>query len=131
MSNDLLSTNALALGPQAFYVFFAPFNGLVDLIAPGYQHQFSIYEESGAPDVHLGLVDLFILKTFNSKKQWVMLNPQAIINYETHTEWGQFDVELGTMLGKAGHSAYLRPSFGIGHDRTYDYSVEVGYKIVW
>jgi len=130
-SEDVFSSNAFSLGPQVFYAFFAPFGGLVDLIAPGYQHQFSLYEESGASDVNLGLVDLFILKTFNNKKQWLMLNPQGILNYEAQTEWIQFDVEVGTMLKKSGHSIYARPSFGIGTDRSYDYSVEAGYKIVW
>jgi len=130
-SNDAFSSNAFSFGPQVFYAFLAPFGGLVDLIAPGYQHQFSVYEESGASNVHLGLVDLFILKTFNEKQQWVMLNPQGILNYEAHKEWIQFDVEVGTMLKKKGHSLYARPSFGIGNDRSYDYSFEAGYKIVW
>ena len=130
-SNDALSTNAFTLGPQAFYVFFAPFNGLVDLIAPGYQHQFSVYEESGANDVHLGLVDLFILKTFNDKQQWFLINPQAIIDFENQKEWGQLDMEIGTMLKTQGHSIYARPSVGIGSDRLYDYSLEMGYKIIW
>jgi len=129
-SSDI-STNALSLGPQAFFAWFAPFDGLVDLIAPGYQHQFSIYEEGDTSEVHLGLIDLFILKTFNNKQQWVMLNPQGILNYEGKTEWAQIDIEIGTMFKKAGHSAYLRPSFGVGADRPYDVSAEVGYKIIW
>ncbi len=45
------------------------------------------------------------------------------------------DVEAGTMLdkylGTKGHSAYLRPSIGIGGDRPTDGSIEVGYKIIW
>ena len=130
-TDDVISTNAFAFGPQVFFAWFAPFGGLVDLIAPGYQHQFSVWEESGASDVNLGLVDLFILKTFNDKQQWVMLNPQGILNYEATTEWVQFDVEIGTMFKTPGHSAYVRPSFGIGTDRSYDWSVEVGYKIIW
>jgi hypothetical protein len=126
-----LSNGAYSLGPQIFLAKFAPFNGLVDLIAPGYQHQFSVYEKDGARDVNLGIIDLFILKTFNDKKQWMMLNPQGIMNYETNQYWTQFDIELGTMLKPAGHSVYIRPSIGIGSDSPYDISLEAGYKIIW
>ena len=34
-------------------------------------------------------------------------------------------------FGTKGHSAYIMPSFGVGHYRPYDWSLEVGYKIVW
>ena len=34
-------------------------------------------------------------------------------------------------LGTKGHSAYIMPSLGVGVDRPYDWSLEVGYKIVW
>ncbi len=30
-----------------------------------------------------------------------------------------------------GQSGYVMPSFGIGHDSPYDFSLEVGYKIFW
>jgi hypothetical protein len=45
------------------------------------------------------------------------------------------DLEAGTMrdkyLGTKGHSAYARPSIGIGRDRLTDGSIEIGYKIIW
>ena len=129
-SDDVLGSNAFTVAPQIFLGFFGVF-GWIDLIAPGYQHQFSVWEESGASDRHLGLIDLFILKTFNNKQQWAMLNPQGILNYETDQYWVQFDVEAGTMLPAKGHSIYIRPSFGISGDRPYDWSVEAGYKIIW
>lgn len=129
--DDILSTNAYTLGPQAFFVVFKPLDGLVDLIAPGYQHQFSVYEQNDADKVHLGLIDFFVLKMFNNKQQWLLLDPQGIINYEQETEWVQFDVEVGTMLPIDGHSLYVRPSAGMGSDAPYDYSCEVGYKIIW
>ena len=136
-SDDLLSSNALSLGPQMFVAFFAPFGGLVDLIAPGYQHQFSVYEESGARQIHQSNLDLFILKTFNKKQQWILINAQGFINYETDRETFVLDTEAGTMLdailGTKGHSIYVRPSVGLSgkRDRPYDVSIEGGYKIVW
>ena len=123
-TDDVISTNAFAFGPQVFFAWFAPFGGLVDLIAPGDQHQFSVWEESGASDVNLGLVDLFILKTFNDKQQWVMLNPQGILNYEATTEWAQFDVEMApcsklpvTVLTSAHRSASVMTGATTGRSR--------------
>jgi len=45
------------------------------------------------------------------------------------------EIQGGMMLdkyfGTKGHSAYIMPSCGIGADRPYDFSLEVGYKIIW
>jgi hypothetical protein len=132
-SDDLLGNGQLSVAPQIFMAFFAPFGGLVDLIAPGYQHQMSVYEEDGRAERRLGIIDLFILKSFNDKKNWWMLNPQGIMDYESKQYWVQFDVEVGAMLPKMGdgHSAYVRPSYGMGSASPYDWSLEVGYKIIW
>ena len=109
-----------------FAVFFKPFGGFFDLIAPAYQHKFSVYQ---------GLIDSFILKTSADKKKWALLNPQAVIDYENNREFMLVEAEVDTMLddilGVKGHSVYVRPSVGIGNDRSYDFSLEVGYKIVW
>ena len=132
-SDDVLGRDAFTVGPQLFFAFFGYFG--LDLIAPGYQHQFSVWEESGASDVHLGAFDLFLLKTFNDKQQWVLVNAQGFLNYENQREWAQLDLEVGTMLDQwieaSGHSIYIRPSVATGGDRPYDYSIEAGYKIVW
>ena len=132
-ADDLLSSNAVSFGPQVFGVFFKPLGGFWDLIAPAYQHKFSVYEEDGAGDVHQGLIDLFFLKLSGDKKRWVLLDPQGVLDYENDRQFALFETELGTLLDKIhpGHSVYIRPSFGIGADRPYDFSLEVGYKIVW
>ena len=131
-SKDVLGSNAVILGPQIFLAWFKRFGW--DLIAPGYQHQFSVYEEDGANDVHRSLIDLFFLKLLGSKKQqWLLLNPQGLLNYENDQYFALFEAELGTMLNQIhkGHSLYIRPSVGITGGRPYDFSLEVGYKIIW
>ncbi len=63
------------------------------------------------------------------------MDPQIILDYENDIEFMIIDIETGTMLdkyfGTKGHSAYLRPSIGIGSDRSTDGSIEVGYKVIW
>jgi hypothetical protein len=134
-SEDALGSGATSLGPQIFAVFFKPFGGMFDLVAPAYQHKFSVDEDSGRGEIHQGLIDVFFLKTSKDKQRWALIDPQGVIDYENNTEFMLIDVEVGTMLDKyldaKGHSAYLRPSIGIGADRPTDGSIEVGYKIIW
>jgi hypothetical protein len=134
-SKDSLGTGTTSLGPQVFAVFFKPFGGFFDLIAPAYQHKFSVHEEKGSSEIEQGFIDVFALKMSKDKQSWFMVNPTFILDYETDQESALIDFEFGTMmdkyLGTKGHSAYVRPGIGIGHDRGMDYSIEVGYKIIW
>ncbi|MFC0536075.1 hypothetical protein [Pelagicoccus mobilis] len=132
-SDDALGNDAWTLGPQVFFVKFLPFNGAFDLIAPGYQYRVSIDEDGPENKVGAHALDLFLLKTLNNKRQWIMINPQGFIDDENDIEFGNIDIEIGSMLGKdhGGQSVYARPSFAFGADRPYDLSMEVGYKFVW
>lgn len=130
-SDEALGSGSTSLGPQIFLVFFKPFGLDIDLFAPAYQHKFSI----DGNDVNQSLIDLFMLKTSEDKTLWALVNPVFVIDHEANTEYMLIDIELGTMLdkylGTKGHSVYVRPSVGIGGDRPYDASIEVGYKIVF
>jgi len=50
-----LGSQRLSFGPQVFAVFFAPFGIKGTLIAPAYQHKFSVWEDDGLDDLHQGL----------------------------------------------------------------------------
>lgn len=130
-SDEALGSGSTSLGPQIFLVFFKPFGLDIDLFAPAYQHKFSI----DGNDVNQSLIDLFMLKTSEDKTLWALVNPVFVIDHEANTEYMLIDIELGTMLdkylGTMGHSVYVRPSVGIGGDRPYDASIEVGYKMVF
>lgn len=134
-TDDSLGSQRLSFGPQIFGVLFAPFGIKGALIAPAYQHKFSVYEDDDLKDLHQGLIDVFLLWTSTDKQWWALLDPQFILDYEEDVEFGLIDAEFGTMLdrfiGKQGHSVYVRPSIGFGRDRRTDGSIEVGYKIVW
>ena len=134
-SDDALGTGAISFGPQAFLVWFAPFGIKGTLLAPAYQHKFSVDEDDGRSRIHQGLIDLFFLMQSKDKQSWALFDPQIVLDYEQDIEFMVIDVEVGTMLdkflGTKGHSAYLRPSIGIGADRPSDGSIEVGYKVLW
>ena len=130
-----LGSQRLSFGPQVFAVFFAPFGIKNSLIAPAYQHKFSVWEDSGVDALHQGLIDVFFLKTTADKQQWAMLNPQFVMDYEEDKQFGLIEIEVGTMLdkwlGTKGFSAFIRPSLQVGHDRPAEGSIEIGFKAVW
>lgn len=134
-TEDSLGQGALSFGPQVFGVFFAPMGIKGTLIAPAYQHKFSIDEDDGRSEVHQGFIDIFLLWGSSDKQYWALVDPQIILDYEQDKEFMIVDIEAGTMLdrffGTKGHSAYLRPSFGVGGNRSTDGSIEIGYKIIW
>ncbi len=133
-AEDSLGSGAISLGPQVFAVFFNPI-GLNGLFAPAYQHKFSVDEDSGRSKVHQGLIDLNLLIMGAGKQYWFFADPQIVLDYEQDKEYSIIDLEVGMMLdkyfGTSGHSAYLRPSFGIGDDSPLDNSIELGYKVVF
>ena len=78
---------------------------------------------------------MFLVKTFAKNQYWAYVDPQIILDYENSKEFMQLELQGGMMLDKLfgvkGHSVWIMPSFGIGSDRPYDTSLEVGYKYVW
>jgi hypothetical protein len=134
-SEDELGSGATSFGPQVFGVFFAPLGIPGHLVAPAYQHKFSVEEDDDRDPVHQGLIDIFVLWTSKDKQYWGLLDPQIILDYQQDTEYMIVDAELGMMLdevfGTKGQSVYIRPAFGVGSDRPIDASIEVGYKVIW
>ena len=133
--NGITGSQTLSLGPQVFGVFFAPFGIANSLVAPAVQYKFSLDEEDGADDIEQFLFDLFFLKTSADKQKWMMINPQYVFDQEQDVDFGFLDAEFGMMVdkyfGTKGHSAYIRPSVGLGGDKVTDNSIEIGYKIIW
>jgi len=134
-SKEALGSERISLGPQVFAVKFAPFGIPNTLIAPAYQHKFSVYEQSDRDAINQGLIDIFMVWSSKDKQYWGVLDPQGVIDYDEGIEFGQIDAEAGMMLdkylGTQGHSFYVRTSVGIGKHRATDGSMEVGYKVIW
>jgi hypothetical protein len=129
-SEDALGAGATSVGPFIFLGYFNPI-GPGSIFVPGYQHTFSIDEDDGRSKVHQGLIDMFLVKTFSDNKYWGYVDPQIVLDYENDVEFMLLELQGGMMVGPAGHSIYAMPSFGVGTDRPYDFSLEAGYKIVW
>jgi hypothetical protein len=129
-SEDALGTGANTVAPFVFLGFFNPI-GKGSLFVPGYQHKVSFDEATGRDKVHQGLIDMFLVKTFAANKYWGYFDPQVVLDYENSTEFMLFEIQAGMMTGPKGQSAWIMPSIGSGAYRPYDFSLEVGYKIIW
>lgn len=130
-SDDALGSGAWSLGPQVFFVKFLKRG----LFSPALQYKFSVKEDDNRDDVDQILIDLNYLFMAKDKLSWFFTDPQIVLDFENDKEYSIVDLEFGAMLNKwfntKGQSAYIRPSFGIGSERPTDYSVELGYKLVW
>jgi hypothetical protein len=129
-SEDALGAGATSVAPFIFLGFFNPI-GKGSIFVPGYQHTISVDEAKGREKVHGGLIDMFLVKTWKANKYWGYVDPQIILDYENHTEFMLLEIQAGMMIGSNGHSIWAMPSFGVGTDRPYNFSLELGWKVVW
>ena len=133
-SEDSLGAGAWTVAPLVFLPIFNLL-GPGSIFVPGYQHKISFYEDSGRDQVHLGLIDFFLVKTFAQNQYWAYIDPQIVLDYENSREFMLVELQGGMMLdrfvGSKGHSIWILPSFGVGSDRPYDFSFEIGYKYIW
>jgi hypothetical protein len=130
-SNDALGAGKTSLGPQVFMVFPGILGGR-SLFAPGYQYVFDVAGDDAEPDISRSQIDLYFVWLLANGKNWLIVDPQAILDHETDKELGTFEAEWGFMIAPSvGASGYLRPGIGIGADKPYTWNTEVGLKFVW
>lgn len=130
-SNDALGSGKTSLGPQVFAVFPGVLGGR-SLFAPGYQYVFDVAGDDAEPDISRSQIDLYLVWMLAKGKNWLIVDPQAVLDHETEKELGSIEAEWGFMIAPSvGASGYLRPGIGIGADKPYSWNTEVGLKFVW
>ena len=130
-SNDALGSGKHALGPVIFAVFPGILGGK-SLFAPGYQYVFDIGGDDNRSDISRSQIDLYFVWQLAKGKNWLILDPQIILDHENSKEFGTVEAEWGFMIApKQGISAYVRPGAGFGADRPYDWNLEFAVKFVW
>ena len=130
-SNDALGSGKTSLGPQVFTVFPGILGGH-SLFAPGYQYVFDVSGDDANPDISRSQIDLYFVWLLAQGKNWLIVDPQAILDHEADKELGTVEAEWGFMIApSAGASGYVRPGIGIGAEKPYSWNFEVGLKFVW
>jgi len=126
-SNDVIGSGSTVLAPVIFFGFFNKL-GKYSIFAPGLQHRFSV----GGNKVNQTVIDIYYVKMLSKGKNWLIVNPQPIFDWENNTQFMVVDVEWGFMIvPQSGIAGYIRPGFGIGADRPFNYNFEVAIKFVW
>lgn len=126
-SNDVIGSGSTILAPVVFFGFFN-LMGKYSIFAPGLQHQFSVEGNK----VSRTILDIYYVKMLAKGKNWLIINPQPIFDWENNTQYMVVDVEWGFMIvPKSGIAGYVRPGFGIGADRPFNYNFEFAIKFVW
>jgi hypothetical protein len=129
-SHDALGFGANVLAPT----FFAVFPGLLgkgSLFAPGYQYLFDV-DGGDLISVNRSQIDLYFVWLLGKGANWLIVDPQIIIDHDTNAFPALIEVEYGYMIkALPGASVYLRPGFGIGGDKPYAWNFEGGLKFVW
>ncbi len=130
-SNDALGSGKTSLGPVVFTVF-PGILGPSSLFAPGYQYVFDVGGSDDRADISRSQIDLYFVWILSKGKNWLLVDPQIILDHENNTEFATVDAEWGFMIvPKSGISGYLRPGFGVGPDRPFEWNLEVALKFVW
>ncbi len=126
-SNDALGSGSTILAPVVFFGFFNLL-GERSIFAPGYQYQFEV----SGPNVSRSIIDLYFVWILAKGKNWLIVNPQPIFDHHNEVTFAQVDVEWGFMIvPKSGISGYIRPGFGLGEHRPFNYNFEVAIKFLW
>jgi hypothetical protein len=129
-SNEALGFGANVLSPTLFFVF-PGLLGKTSLFAPGYQYLFDI--DGGENNkINRSQLDLYFVWLLGKGANWLIVDPQIVIDHNSNTYPTLIEVEWGYMISPLpGASVYLRPGVGIGADRPYDWNFEGGLKFVW
>ena len=126
-SNDALGSGSTVLAPTLFFGFFNVL-GKRSIFAPGYQYHFNV----SGNKVSRSVLDLYFVWILAKGKNWFILNPQPIFDHHNDVTFAQVDLEWGFMIfPQAGMAGYIRPGFGLGEHRPFNYNLEVAIKFLW
>lgn len=126
-SNDVVGAGQNVIAPVVFFGFFNAL-GKYSIFAPGYQHRLNLDGKT----VNQSVLDIYYVKMLAKGKNWMIINPQPIYDWENEAGYMVVDVEWGFMIAKAsGISGYVRPGFGVGANRPFNYNFEYAIKFVW
>ena len=102
------------------------------LFAPGYQYVFDVAGDDDRSDIRRSQIDLYFVWLLAGGRNWLIVDPQIILDHESGKELANIEVELGFMIApSAGASTYVRPGWGVTEEKLYAWNLEVGLKFVW
>ena len=130
-TNELLGTGRYALRPQVFAGFFGLL-GKNSIFAPGYLYLFDVGGDSNRDEIEQHQLDIYFVWLLAQMRHWLIINPAAVFDVENDKNFWVVDLEWGyTIPQLRGASIHLRPGFGVGEDRPFDWTFEFGIRFIW
>ncbi len=130
-SDRVLGSGKWTLAPSLIYVFFVNKN---IIIAPAYIHNFSFAGDSDRANIHRGDFDLYVVYTADDKSWWVTSDLAVSFDYQNGKTPAAWKVQYGRNLAKlpsgGALNGFIKPGLGIGGDRAFDWSIQVGLSLV-
>ena len=75
-----------------------------------------------------------MVKAFNSHKNWLIIDPSYVFDYDSSDSFTNLEFEVGQVLGEVLFggvgSVYFNPGLSFGAEREFDWKIEVGFKLV-
>jgi len=130
-SNDLLGTGKWVAAPG---ITWANFLSPEIIVAPAYIHNLSFAGDDDRPDVNRGDFDLYLVYKPQGADWWITSDTTISHDFEGDTTPISWEFNFGKQLFKLADggvvNGYVRPGIGIGHDRPYDFNIEIGVTVI-
>lgn len=124
-----LGSNVLKPG-----ITYARFLSNGAIFAPTLQHGFTIGKtDQGRSDYNTTVIDLYYVPKLKNPLAYMTIDPALTYDWERDRLSPSLAVTLGQVIKTSlpgTSSVFIKPSVGIGHDRAYDWGLEVGFKII-
>jgi hypothetical protein len=125
-----LGTGKWVFAPGLTYVYFA---SKEIIIAPALVHNVSFAGDGGRQNVNSTNFDLYTLYKPVGQNWWLTSDLTIGHNWIANTNPTSWKLALGTTIGKLGDGVVnltVKPGVGIGADRPFNWSLEVGLAVV-
>lgn len=130
-SEDILGTGKWVIAPG---ITWANFVSPEVIVAPALIHNVSFAGEDDRPDVSRTDFDLYVVYKPHGKTWWITSDTTVSHDFEGDTTPISWELTFGRSLmqldGGGALNGYIRPGIGIGHDRPYNFNIEVGINLI-
>ncbi|GAA6182134.1 hypothetical protein NBRC116594_35720 [Shimia sp. NS0008-38b] len=121
----------MALETSLFYAMFLD-NGAI--FAPAWVQTFGLEGgNSAGKKLNTTTLDFYYVPKLPNRKLFMTFDPAIVHDWESSDTFGSLQVTLGMLTGKlfGGDSqVFIKPGVGIGKDAPFDWSFEVGFKVL-
>lgn len=130
-SKDTLGTGKWVAAPGITWAYFA---SPQVILAPALIHNVSFGGDDDRVDVNRTDFDFYVVYRPHGKRWWITSDVTVSRDFEAERSPVSWELAFGRNLAVLENGAavngYIRPGLGIGHDRPYDFNIEVGLSLV-